>query len=36
MEWWQTSEEITKKQIQDSLNIVHLDQKTYLNELVAY
>jgi hypothetical protein len=36
MEWWQTLGEITKKQIQNSLKIVHLDKKPYLNELVAY
>lgn len=35
-EWSQVVKEITKGQIQDSLEIVHLDEETYLNELVAY
>jgi hypothetical protein len=28
-------EEIIKAQIQESLDIVHVDEKVYLNELVA-
>ncbi len=29
-------QEITEKQIQESLKIVHVDEEAYLNELVTY
>ncbi len=35
-EWWQTMQEITKEEFQNSLEIVRVDEKTYLNELVVY
>ncbi len=35
-EWWQTVQEITKKQIQEGLDIVRVDEKAYLNEPIAY
>jgi hypothetical protein len=35
-EWWQTMQEIIEKQIQDSLDITHANEKAYLNELVVY
>jgi hypothetical protein len=35
-EWWQTMQKITKEHIQKSLDIVHANEKAYLNELVAY
>jgi hypothetical protein len=35
-EWWETVQEITEEQIQDSLKIIRVDKEAYLNELVAY
>jgi hypothetical protein len=35
-EWWQIVQEITKKHIQESLEIACVDEESYLNELVAY
>jgi hypothetical protein len=35
-EWWQTVQEIMKEQIQDNLEIAHVDEKAYMKELVAY
>ncbi len=35
-EWWQTVHEIIKKQIQNNLEIVHVDEEAYLNEWVTY
>ncbi len=35
-EWWQTVHEIIKKQILNSLEIVHVDEEAYLNERIAY
>jgi hypothetical protein len=29
-------QEIIEKQIQESLEIIHVDEEAYLNELVAY
>jgi hypothetical protein len=34
-EWWQTVQEITEEQIQDSLKIICANKEAYLNELVA-
>ncbi len=34
--WRQTKEQITKEQIQNSLELVYMDEEAYLNELVAY
>jgi hypothetical protein len=31
----QIVEEITEEQIQDNLEIIHVDEEAYLNELVA-
>jgi phage anti-repressor protein len=35
-EWCQIMQEIKEEQIQDSLEIAHVDEKTYMFELVAY
>jgi hypothetical protein len=35
-EWWQTIQQIMEEQIHDSLEIAHVDEEAYLNELVAY
>jgi hypothetical protein len=35
-EWWQTIQDITEEYIQDSLEIVRVDEEAYLNELVTY
>jgi hypothetical protein len=35
-EWWQIVQEITKEQIQDSLEIARVDEEAYMNELVTY
>ncbi len=35
-EWWKIIQEIMEEQIHDSLEIAHVDEEAYLNELVAY
>jgi L-rhamnose mutarotase len=35
-EWWQTMQNITKEQIQESVKIVCVNEEAYLSKLVVY
>jgi hypothetical protein len=35
-EWWQIMQKIIEEQMQESLEIAHVDNNAYLNELVTY